>query len=88
MPAVYESAIYSKFDGPSGPSSTCGSKGFNGVKCRCEMTPINCQPEDKYALVIQCDNTYSLETTECNYIKVSWFKRKMIANTIWHLLTP
>ncbi len=34
------------------------------------MEPVACTPEDGYESVIQCDNSESIEITECNYAKV------------------
>ena len=67
---TFEGGTYPNLDGPeSDPAEECGN-GWLSYKCRCNMDPINCTPDDEYQVVVQCDNTESAEVTECNYIKV------------------
>jgi hypothetical protein len=62
-------AVFPNLEGPWGGQSDCAS-GWASIKCRCDMEPLDCVPEDSYSTVIQCDNTLSEEVSECNYIQV------------------
>ncbi len=33
------------------------------------MEPVNCTPEDKFAVVLRCDATEAIAPVECNYYK-------------------
>jgi hypothetical protein len=39
------------------------------VQCRCDQELISCTPDDKYAVVLQCDNSNSAVVTKCSYQK-------------------
>ena len=68
---MFESGIYSDFEGQFWWDPEPCANRWRSLKCRCVMEPISCVPTDNYDLVIQCDNTLSMESTECNYIKVT-----------------
>ena len=41
--------------------------GPGAFRCRCIQSPPNCQPEDGYDVVLECDNTGGLVDTFCSY---------------------
>jgi hypothetical protein len=40
---------------------------FGSYQCRCDMELIDCDPEDHYETVLECDNINGLEDTTCTY---------------------
>ena len=64
---ILDAGIHSNLEGPI-HGNKCS--GWRGIKCRCDMDPPVCDPTDSYGTVVQCDNSLSVEITECNYIKV------------------
>ena len=65
---VFEGGAYPLVDNGQGNGGAC-AKGVRQMKCRCSMANINCIPEDRYEVVMQCDATLAQADSECNYQK-------------------
>ena len=49
------------------PSKSYRGPGPGALRCRCEQTLPNCEPEDGYDVVLVCDNTGGVVDTFCSY---------------------
>ena len=67
---VFEGGSYPLVDNGQGNGGNC-AKGVRQMKCRCSMANIDCVPEDKYEVVMQCDATLAQADSECNYQKTT-----------------
>ena len=55
------------YDNSWGTSDWTNPPGPTSWKCRCIQEPVQCQPEDRYEVVLVCDNTLGQVTTKCSY---------------------
>ena len=63
-PVIHEgpkvmSELFDTVDGTGPVTNLAAGKGYYGIRCRCQMSPVRCVPSDSFVPVIHCDATGS-----------------------------